>query len=96
MSQNSFYPVPKVKSTVLVFEPIINKDFKVINISNLEKISHVFFSKKRKMINKAFKELFKNSIDIAKKMEIDLRLRPNQLSEKEYYKITQCYEKINF
>jgi 16S rRNA A1518/A1519 N6-dimethyltransferase RsmA/KsgA/DIM1 with predicted DNA glycosylase/AP lyase activity len=48
------------------------------------------------MINKAFKELFKNSIDIAKKMEIDLRLRPNQLSEKEYYKITQCYEKINF
>jgi len=96
VSQNSFYPVPKVKSTVLVFEPIINKDFKVINISNLEKISHVFFSKKRKMINKAFKELFKNSIDIAKKMEIDLRLRPNQLSEKEYYKITQCYEKINF
>ena len=96
VSQNSFYPVPKVKSTVLVFEPIINKDFKVTNISNLEKISHIFFSRKRKMINKAFKELFENFIDVAKEIDIDLSLRPNQLSEKEYYKITQHYEKINF
>ena len=25
VSQNSFWPIPKVKSTILVFEPIINK-----------------------------------------------------------------------
>ena len=43
VSPNSFYPVPRVKSSVLVFEPIINKDFKVKNIMNLEIISHVFF-----------------------------------------------------
>jgi len=93
ISQNCFYPVPKVKSTILVFEPIINQDFKVKNIANLEKISHVFFSKKRKMINKAFKELFKKPIEIAKKININLSLRPNQLSEKEYYKITEYFEK---
>ena len=93
ISQNCFYPVPKVKSTILVFEPIINQDFKIKNIANLEKISHVFFSKKRKMVNKAFKELFKKPIEIARKINVNLSLRPNQLSEKEYYKITEYFEK---
>jgi len=93
ISQNCFYPVPKVKSTILVFEPIINQDFKVKDISNLEKITHIFFSKKRKMINKAFKELFRKPIEIAEIININLSLRPNQLSEKEYYKITEYFEK---
>jgi 16S rRNA (adenine1518-N6/adenine1519-N6)-dimethyltransferase len=93
ISQNCFYPVPKVKSTVLVFEPIINNNFSVNDISNLEKITHIFFSKKRKMVNKAFNSLFKNPLQIAKKMNIDLSLRPNQLSEQEYYKITEYFEK---
>ena len=93
ISQNCFYPVPKVKSTVLAFEPIINNNFKVNDISNLEKITHIFFSKKRKMINKAFNSLFKNSLQISKKMKIDLSLRPNQLSVEEYYKITEYFEK---
>jgi 16S rRNA (adenine1518-N6/adenine1519-N6)-dimethyltransferase len=92
VSENCFYPVPKVKSTVLVFEPVINKDFQVKNISNLEKITHVFFSKKRKMINKAFKKLFKNPDLVAKKININLNLRPSKISEKEYYKITASFE----
>jgi len=92
VSPNSFYPVPKVKSTVLVFEPIKNKDFRVKNIQNLEKISHIFFSKKRKMINKAFSELFKDPILVAKKLNINLNLRPNQLTEVEYFKITEFFE----
>ena len=92
VSPNSFYPVPKVKSTVLVFEPIINKNFKVKNIGNLEKISHIFFSKKRKMINKAFKELFKKPLKIAKIINVNLNLRPNELTENEYFKITALFE----
>ena len=92
ISPNSFYPVPKVKSTVLVFEPIINKDFKVKKIENLEKISHIFFSRKRKMVNKAFNELFKNPLSIAKKINIDLNLRPSELTENEYFKITEMFE----
>ena len=92
VSPNSFYPVPKVKSTVLVFEPIINKKFKVKNIENLERISHIFFSKKRKMINKAFKEIFKNPSEVAKKINVDLNLRPNKLTENDYFKITEFFE----
>ena len=93
ISENCFFPVPKIKSTVLVFEPIINKDFKIKDISNLEKITHVFFSKKRKMINKAFKTLFKDPLLIAEKLQIDLNLRPNKITEKEYFKITEYFEK---
>jgi len=92
VSPNSFYPVPKVRSTVLVFEPIINKNFKVKNLDNLEKISHVFFSRKRKMVNKAFNELFLKPIEVAKKMNINLNLRPNELTENEYFKIAEYFE----
>tara|TARA_B100000780_G_C21125043_1_gene456218 strand:+ start:4673 stop:5464 length:792 start_codon:yes stop_codon:yes gene_type:complete len=92
VSRNCFYPVPKVESTVLVFEPIINEDFKVNNIKNLETITQVFFSKKRKMINKAFKTLFKNPVSISEKINLDLNLRPNKISEKQYYEITKCFE----
>ena len=92
VSPNSFYPVPKVKSSVLVFEPFINKNFQVKNIENLEKISHIFFSRKRKMINKAFIKLFKKPIHVAEKINIKLNLRPNELSENEYFKITKFFE----
>ena len=93
ISPNSFFPVPKVKSTVLVFEPIKNKNFKVKNIENLEKISHIFFSRKRKMINKAFKKIFDQPIFVAKKINVDLSLRPSELTEIEYFKITEFFEK---
>jgi 16S rRNA (adenine1518-N6/adenine1519-N6)-dimethyltransferase len=92
VSPNSFYPVPKVKSTVLVFEPIINKNFTIKNINNLEKISHIFFSRKRKMINKAFKKIFKKPFDVAKKININLNLRPNDLTKNQYFKIAEFFE----
>ena len=92
VSPNSFYPVPKVTSTILVFEPIINSNFKIKNIENLEKVSQIFFSRKRKMINKAFKELFKRPLQVAEKININLKLRPNELTEDEYFKITKFFE----
>jgi 16S rRNA (adenine1518-N6/adenine1519-N6)-dimethyltransferase len=92
VSPNSFYPVPKVKSTVVVLEPIKNKNFKVKNIENLEKISHIFFSRKRKMINKGFNKLFKDPLDASKKLNINLSIRPNELTENEYYRITEFFE----
>ena len=45
------------------------------------------------MINKAFNSLFKKPISIAEKVNIDLQLRPSQISEKQYYKITEFFEK---
>ena len=92
VSRHCFFPKPKVESTVLVFEPIERKDYKIKDISNLEKVTHIFFSNKRKMINKSFKKLFKNFYNIAEQIKIDLSLRPSQLNIDKYYKITEIYE----
>ena len=59
----------------------------------MKKLLTFFFSKKRKMINKAFKTLFKDPLLIAEKLQIDLNLRPNKITEKEYFKITEYFEK---
>ena len=47
------------------------------------------------MINKVFKKLFNNPKLIAEKIKINLNLRPNKVSDKQYYKITEYFEKEN-
>ena len=46
------------------------------------------------MINKAFKKVFINHVEAANKLNIDLTTRPSQISEEEYYKITNLFEKL--
>ena len=93
ISPNCFFPKPKIDSTVLFLKPNSKIKNKIKNIENLEKITHIFFSKKRKMINKSFTKLFKNSEILSQKLNIDLSLRPNQLNENDFYKIVEYYEK---
>jgi len=94
VSPNCFFPKPKVDSTVLYFKP--NKKIlkKIKNIENLEKITRVLFSNKRKMINKGISKLFKNQENLSQKLDINLSLRPDQLSENDFYRIVEYYEKI--
>ena len=58
ISRKCFLPVPKVDSTILIFEPVYTKSINIKDPFNLEKITHIFFSSKRKMVNKAFSKLF--------------------------------------
>jgi 16S rRNA (adenine1518-N6/adenine1519-N6)-dimethyltransferase len=92
ISKNCFFPKPKVESKVIFFKPKINKKHYIRDIDNLEKITHIFFSSKRKMINKAFKSIFKDHEKISKILKIDQSKRPAQLTEDEYYAITVLYE----
>ena len=92
VSKNCFYPIPKVDSKVIVFQPKIYKNYKIKDIQNLEKVTHMFFSKKRKMINKVFKKTFNNYEEVSKKLNIDLTKRPSELTEDDYYKIAEFYE----
>ena len=94
VSRNCFFPKPNVDSTVLSFCPIKNSKFEYKNPKNLETITRIFFSNRRKMINKPFKKLFKNNIDIKKKLKLDLSLRPDKLDFETYYKLTDIYEKL--
>ena len=93
ISPNSFFPKPKVVSTLLSFVPK-EKYFKFKNPANLEKITKIFFNQRRKMIKKPLKQIFKNSDKIAQKLNLNINLRPQNLSLLNYFEITKEYEDL--
>ena len=93
ISSNSFYPKPRVKSSLLLIEPKKNfYNFK--NPKNLEKITRVFFSQRRKMLKKPYNQMFNGNLEIINKLKINLNLRPQNLNFDTYYKLTKEYEKL--
>jgi len=90
---NSFSPQPKVESSLLFFKPKTNF-LQIENPKNLEIITRVFFSQRRKMLKKPFNQLFNGNEDIIKKLNIDLNLRPQNLNFETYYKLTKEYENL--
>tara|TARA_B100001173_G_scaffold308067_1_gene317655 strand:+ start:744 stop:1538 length:795 start_codon:yes stop_codon:yes gene_type:complete len=95
ISPNSFYPIPKVTSTVLLIEPK-SKFFNLKNTKNLEHITNVFFNQRRKMIKKPLNIIFKNVNEISKKLNIDINDRPQNLSPLKYFEICEEYENLGF
>ena len=89
----SFSPKPKINSTLLFFTPKKNF-YKIENPKNLEKITRIFFSQRRKMLKKPFNQLFNGDHKILDKLIIDLNLRPQNLDFDTYYKLTSEYEKL--
>ena len=49
---------------------------------------------RRKMLKKPYNQLFNGNHDIAKKFNIDLTLRPQNLNFETYYQLTNEYEKL--
>ena len=57
-------------------------------------IFYIFFSQRRKMIKKPLKFLFKDFNNVAKKLDLDLNVRPQNLNNLTYYKICEIYESL--
>jgi len=95
ISKNCFNPKPKVDSTLLSFTPKKNNFFKLKEPKNLEKITRILFSNRRKMINKNFRKLFGKNETLAKKLNIDLNKRPEELTNTTFYEIASEYEKLS-
>ncbi|MDC2968532.1 16S rRNA (adenine(1518)-N(6)/adenine(1519)-N(6))-dimethyltransferase RsmA [Candidatus Pelagibacter sp.] len=93
INPSSFFPKPKVMSSLLIFEPKINY-IKFKNSKNLEHITNVFFNQRRKMIKKPINILFKNSETVIKDLNLDTNLRPQNLKKDTFYKICLIYEKL--
>ena len=91
---NSFSPKPKIDSSLLIFTPKKNF-FKIKDPKNLEKVTRIFFSQRRKMLKKPFNQLFNGDNKISDKLKIDLNLRPQNLDFDTYYKLTSEFEKFN-
>ena len=89
----AFSPKPKVDSSLLHFSPKQNF-YKFKNPKNLEKITRIFFSHRRKMLKKPFNQLFNGDQTILDKLKIDLNLRPQNLNFETYYQLTNEYENL--
>ena len=79
-----FYPVPKVHGTVLDFQPSLQ--YKNIDFVKLKKILSLGFSKRRKKIKTSLKDYKKELMDL----KIDENLRAEDLSVKEFCKLSMC------
>ena len=89
----SFSPRPKIDSSLLLFTPKENF-FKLKDPKNLEMITRVFFSQRRKMLKKPFNQVFTNGKKVAEKFDIDLNLRPQNLKPETYFKLVKEYEDL--
>ena len=47
------------------------------------------------MIKKPMKQLFKNYEDVAKKLDLNLNLRPQNISKNKFVEICKFYEKLS-
>ena len=89
----SFYPKPKIDSTLLLFTPK-KEFFNLKDSKNLEMITRVFFGKRRKMLKKSFNQVFKDTKKVSEKFDIDLNLRPQNLSPETYYRLAKELEDL--
>ena len=93
ISSNCFFPKPKVESTILHLQPKKNISYRIKNLENLEKITSILFSGKRKMINKNMRKIF-NKKQLKTIKNLDFEARPSNLKPEKYYEITEFFEKI--
>ena len=91
VSPNSFFPKPKVNSMVIHFQPKKKISYKIKNIENLEKVTNILFSNKRKMINKNIKKLI-CSEKLKKIRNLKMSFRPTDIEPEIYYRITELIE----
>ena len=89
----SFSPRPKIDSSLLLFTPKGNS-FELKSAKNLEMITRIFFSQRRKMLKKPFNQIFTNAKEVAEKFNINLNLRPQNLEPETYFRLTKEYENL--
>ncbi len=82
----AFIPRPKVKSTVIQLKPLSKPIFDV-SFESLEKLTHLAFSQKRKMLKTSLKKI--NGEKILKELNISSNLRPENLSIVDFCKIAK-------
>ena len=93
IKSTSFSPRPRVDSSLIYFKPK-QFFFDINNPKNIEKVTRIFFNQRRKMLKKPFNQLFDGNAEIARKLNIDLSLRPQNLDFETYYKLVREYENL--
>ena len=90
---NYFYPKPKVWSSLITLIP--KREVRYLKKpEHLEHVTNIFFNKRRKMIKNPMKQLFKNYETIAKDINLELNLRPQNISKQKFFELCEKYEKL--
>ena len=88
-----FYPIPKVWSSLITLKPKLKFE-SIKDVKNLEYITSIFFNQRRKKIKKPMKMLFNNYQNICNELDIDLNLRPQNISQNKYLEICKIFENL--
>ena len=90
VSNNVFFPKPKVQSCVISFYPNKKENINPKKFSDFTKI--IFFSKRKKLLNNLNRNLdFKNKILNNINLDIDLTKRAEDLNFKEIVKLFRYF-----
>ncbi len=82
----AFIPRPRVKSSVIQLKPL-SKPLYDVSYESLEKITHMAFSQKRKMLKTSLKKI--NGEKILEDLNISSNLRPENLSVIDFCRIAE-------
>ena len=85
VSKEFFSPIPKVDSLFVRFSPK-RKQINQKELQNLKKVTRALFNKKRKKISNSLQDILQK--DIINNLDLDLNLRPEELSLNEYLRIS--------
>ncbi len=88
----AFIPRPKVTSTVIQLKPL-SKPIYDVSFKSLEKLTHLAFSQRRKMIQTSLKNI--DGRKILEELDISPQLRPQDLSIIEFCKIARKSYDLN-
>ena len=85
--KKNFNPEPRVDAAVLIFKKIKNHKIESENLKKLEKITSFFFNERRKKNKKKFQKILSKKELV--NFEKYFSLRPENLKEDIYYKLTK-------
>ena len=91
VTANCFFPKPKIDSIVIHFKPKMKTRYAISDLKNLERVTNILFSNKRKMVNKNIKKILKRDY-IEKINNLNLQLRPSKIRPNIFYRIAELYE----
>ena len=89
VNKKNFYPIPKVDSVVLEFDPLEKNKIPIKEIHKLEKITNFFFNTRRKRNKKKIEKMFTNKQIEDHNLAKFFDYRPENISEDEYYMMSK-------
>jgi len=93
VDKKNFFPIPKVNSSVLMFNPLKKPFLDISNIKYLEKITLKLFNNRRKKLKKKLQTIFSNEIIKKNFLEDLFDLRAEDITPQIYCKLALLLKK---